>query len=238
MKPVQQRSNKRSRIMKETKAILVSRIGGELSRAVLDPQKKATVRFERPSGESGVLYHQTVVVLKKSNGQMVLDSGGWKTPTTKNRINDELPPGYCVGQEKGVWYLHSPEGNKVAFYDGIVVDPNKPLVSTKKAEVEERVQKKLGKQVLNLVSKLDDLDQIPQPCSSDCLFCQSRDDSRTHILGHVKSGDVVNGSMVVNALQWAGIPDEGISLMYKMGLKSRVKSTLRRYLRAKLGLVR
>ena len=53
----------------------------------------------------GVRLHKTNVVTFHSDGSIVLDSGGWKTVTTKDRINCALPPGWSVYSTRGVWYL-------------------------------------------------------------------------------------------------------------------------------------
>jgi len=50
----------------------------------------------------------------------------------------------------------------------------------------------------------------------------------------------LHGSLLVNAMRWAGYKDEGISLCYgmaKRGNRDAFKRALRRYLKRKLGLV-
>lgn len=230
---------------KESKAVLLGYVGGTVSKATLDPSKRSTLRFERPTGERGILYHKTVVVLHNPDGSIVLNSGGWRTPTTKERINSELPSGYAVSQSKGLWYVHGPQ-SKVPYYDGIVIVPGADLKVSKWGEIEERKQKKLGKQILAFVKKLDKLSEIPQPSQADCWYCSMvTDDGKTlgestndnHLLSHVVEG-YLHGSLIVNALRWSGLSDQGIALHYRMNLKDRVKNTLRRYLREKLGLTR
>lgn len=53
----------------------------------------------------GVRLHKTNVVTFHSDGSIVLDSGGWKTVTTKDRMNRALPEGWSVYSDRGVWYL-------------------------------------------------------------------------------------------------------------------------------------
>lgn len=38
-------------------------------------------------------------------GTVTLDSGGWRTVTTKARMNDYLPPGWRLWSERGTWWL-------------------------------------------------------------------------------------------------------------------------------------
>ena len=62
----------------------------------------------------GVRLHGTVVVQIHSDGTYTLDSGGWRTVTTKARINDFSP--VKVSQKKYDWFV----GDE-PFHDGIRV---------------------------------------------------------------------------------------------------------------------
>ena len=54
----------------------------------------------------GVRLHSTYVVRVYRDGRYVIDSGGWLTVTTKDRINKYSP---CrVHQSKHVWYINGP----------------------------------------------------------------------------------------------------------------------------------
>ncbi len=46
-----------------------------------------TVTYEQ-DGDQITRYHNTDIVIRKPNGHMILDSGGYRTQTTKQRIND------------------------------------------------------------------------------------------------------------------------------------------------------
>ena len=77
-----------------------------------------------------VCLHHTYVVTYYPNGSVVLNSNRWRTKTTKERINDYLPDGWSVKQEKGVWYLikeHATPGlvelREYIFEDGIRIGP-------------------------------------------------------------------------------------------------------------------
>lgn len=50
-----------------------------------------------------IQYHQTKVVLIHRDGTYTLNSGGYRTPTTKKRINDYSP--VKVFQKKHEWYI-------------------------------------------------------------------------------------------------------------------------------------
>ena len=63
----------------------------------------------------GVRYHDTIIVQIHSDDTYTLNTGGWKTVSTKSRINTWSPAG--IYQEDFVWYI----GNHF-YYDGIKVD--------------------------------------------------------------------------------------------------------------------
>ncbi len=60
------------------------------------------------NGMISVKYHSTEVVSVKRDGSIVLDTGGWKTATTKTRMNqasNQFGLGYHVYQENHAWYV-------------------------------------------------------------------------------------------------------------------------------------
>jgi hypothetical protein len=63
-----------------------------------------------------VRLHGTAVVRFYPNGLVKLNSGGWRTSTTKNRINKYSP--VKVYQKKYEWYLQ----DGVEFEDNILVN--------------------------------------------------------------------------------------------------------------------
>ena len=68
-----------------------------------------------------VQLHQTNVVTYCRYGDIVLNSGGYRSATTKDRINGYAP---CAGlfQKGGEWFLSTVDGPK-PFTDGIKVYP-------------------------------------------------------------------------------------------------------------------
>ncbi len=59
----------------------------------------------------GLRLHRTVVVRLFAGGSVALDSGGYRTVTTKDRINAVLHPnGWNVFQEDHVWRVTDPDG--------------------------------------------------------------------------------------------------------------------------------
>ena len=52
-----------------------------------------------------VTYHNNPVANFFPDGTITYSSCGWKTPTTKERINWFLPKGFHLYQKAGVWYI-------------------------------------------------------------------------------------------------------------------------------------
>ena len=74
-----------------------------------------------------IRYHSTNIIEICSNGAYYLNSGGWQTATTKNRINRYMPFGWYLWQKDFQWYISSPGGLKGSktyiFCDGFRIGP-------------------------------------------------------------------------------------------------------------------
>lgn len=75
-----------------------------------------------------VQLHATVVFrLNMVNNILTLDTGGWRTVTTKAAINHALRQvgayeGWFLASRKGEWFLeHGASGKRIEFYDGIML---------------------------------------------------------------------------------------------------------------------
>lgn len=85
--------------------------------------------FTNASGELCVQYHATIVAKRDTNGRITLNSGGWRTNTTKARMNQALHhwgTGYYVQQVKGEWLVGVHKGDGVharicEYYDGVTL---------------------------------------------------------------------------------------------------------------------
>jgi hypothetical protein len=70
--------------------------------------KTATKVVHSEDGAIIVTYHATNVVTRGIDGTITLDTGGWFTKTTKERMNqasDQFQLGYKVWQERGAWFV-------------------------------------------------------------------------------------------------------------------------------------
>ena len=92
----------------------------------LDTDKGAyrDVNVTMPDGRTIHYYHQSAVVVRSADGHRLrLDSHGYQTSTTKERITRHLPVGYRVVQRDYEWYVETPDGERIEFEDGMVIEP-------------------------------------------------------------------------------------------------------------------
>jgi hypothetical protein len=201
-------------------------------------------RFE--DGARIIRLHATDVVSFKRGGRITLNSGGYRTMTTRGRINAYLPSRYAVHTHRGMWTVHDREsGASVPYYDGMTL-PN-AFKARRKADANAKREATLQKQIADFV-KLIPIDGSPRivPSAGDCFVCAcerphgnkyhgyptsgSRGDGGDHLLQHIREG-YMHGTLIWNAVQWSGYKPE-----YMAGGKI-ARQCVRRYLQAKLGLV-
>jgi len=75
-------------------------------------------------GSIGIKLHHTYVVKIHADDSATLNTGGWHTRTTKDRINEYAPCGVCVVQRKHEWYVQKRiQGftNIVPYQEGMTV---------------------------------------------------------------------------------------------------------------------
>ena len=68
-----------------------------------------------------IRYHETNILTFESD-HVTLNSGGWLTKSTKERINEHLPKGVHIMQKDFRWYvIDNRDNTKKDFYDGIII---------------------------------------------------------------------------------------------------------------------
>ena len=181
------------------------------------------------NGIKSLRYHDTdVVVIDVGRGHYTLNSGGWRTKTTKDRINAHIN-GY-INQDKGVWYYNPPDGGqKVKFTDGMVIDTHGDVVSGGAPVGDDQRTKELRKGIKRLVDMITE-DNLPVPADGDCLICKGIFREKTSCLEiHVEEG-YLHGSLLVNAMRHSMWDDGRIALHYQIGSTDIFRRALRKYL--------
>ena len=220
-----------------------------------------TVEYFTKDGRRVIRLHDTDIIVfhfEKDRGHehdlLKLYTDGWKTPTTKERMNS-FGKGFSLWQDKRRWYIQDKMGNKSLFYEGATIQ-NGCLTRTE--EKDSRTDK-LEKLINKYCDKMGKLDKIPLPANGDCWYCLGEtrlsgnlnqaeygvlhEDGRlekkpweaTHCLeSHLEKG-YIHGSLIYNALKASGYPRP--ELVFQMGLTGSIRRAVRKYFRRKLGLV-
>ena len=131
----------------------------------------------------GVRLHDTEVVIHYKD-RIVLDSGGWKTVTTKSRMNEYTP--FNVFQKQKVWYVDG-----TPFEDGITLYNNGTIKGQGKDPKETIKLTKRVKQYSKDYAKEFMKGNVPAPSNGDCWGCLFREDgkpsiAKDHILSHLE----------------------------------------------------
>lgn len=201
---------------------------------------------ERRDGCIAIRLHQTDVLTFAPNNRITVTSGGWKTPTTKNRINNFLPDGLRIWQERGTWRW----SGGLPFTDGDVVLANGKLKAQKK---DDKKEQKLRKQIREYAKLYANAIPMSPPSGGDCWYCcMKTQDGKSlgdathntdHLVSHMKEKYVVP-SLALSAMRASGFGDALIAGAFSdQGCfssfsKDRIAKAVARYLYLKFGLVR
>ena len=236
--------------MRTTKAELMSGVECIAGSAKLAGSN--TLRFETAAGAVCFKLHDTVVVTCHGDGRVTLNSGGWRTVTTKARMNQHAKP-YRVASDRGVWTVYG-EGKSVPYFDGITLPD--AFESTGKAERAAKSERAKRARVATFVkSNLKLGDPVPMPNDGDCWVClfgmdgspgasseafsasnaTGRPDPASCVAKHVEER-YMHGSLVVRACRAAGYSDIQIRYIFSRPVDARLQQTVRRFINRTLGL--
>lgn len=146
-----------------------------------------------PEPDVVIRLHATDIVRLKPDGSATFNAGGWRTSTTKERMNEVLRTyGAGISQDRGAWTLwtHYGDGRKpYGFRDGITVrrlKNGKVRVSGYEPNGAERTKRrraKIRKFATEYVRRLR-ARELPAPGGGDCMICMmgsARDCIESHI---------------------------------------------------------
>lgn len=192
----------------------------------------------RQGEDIGVTLHSTTVITYHPNDTITLNSGGWRTVTTKDRINQLLPMPLGVYSESGVWTL-SRRGNNPGtvseFYDGMKFTVHGEMVSKVKVNTAAELRK-VKRQISGYVKLYDNEtvlrlvnEAVEHGTSGDCLFCQMDNQGDSgHLWNHLEEGYVMATTMR-NALRFCNYRNDlQIPVVIRHG--NIVRKSMRRYL--------
>jgi hypothetical protein len=189
-------------------------------------QKKigANTTLRREPGRYVIHYHNTDIIFIYPDYVMV-DSGGWKTVTTKQRFNDIL--GFArFWSQKGLWHVvmsvHNQTWNNAIlnkvhlFADGMKFFSNGKVTGAAKPRDEDkakRLRKEIAAYATAYATALAD-DKIPAPSGGDCWYCSMRtaegktlgdvSGDKSHLISHIKESYYVPSLIANLAMERGG----------------------------------
>lgn len=158
---------------------LVAHLGGK-DHKLIKRTRSQTEAIRMDDNVIGIRHHDTMIMKYHPNGDIVLDCDGWRTATTKQRLNDYLPRPWTVYQEKHVWYLSRFDNwDKVwTFTDGMVICANGDVTGDldNAKQIAERVEavRKYSKAFVKALMA----GKVNKPGAGDCLYCLWRTEDR------------------------------------------------------------
>lgn len=176
--------------------------------------KNNTYAERRDNQAIAIRLHNTDILTFHQDGKIVVTSGGWKTVTTKARLNEYLED-YGISQEKGLWsWVKRGNGwEAVAVFtdgDAIVDGELHPQNASNQKE------KNLRKKIMAYAKLYVDAIPMNPPDGGDCWFCCMTTENKTslgeatgntdHLLSHIKEKYVVP-SLAYHALKSKGCGD-------------------------------
>jgi len=161
---------------------------------------------ERRGDNIAIRLHSTDVLTYAPDGTVTVTSGGWKTHTTKDRLNTYLPNGHRISQAKGVWHWHTGQ----PFTDGDTIAPDGTVNAQRQ---DDKSETKLRKRIRKYAKLYADTIPLPEPSGGDCWYCclvTAEDkglgdvtNNTSHLESHMEEGYVVP-SLAYHAMKEAG----------------------------------
>lgn len=163
-------------------------------------------RLLKQGGCFAVRLHNTDVVTIRPDNTFTLNSGGWRTPTTKERINTYSPA--QVTQKNGLWYVARYSDLTHLFEDGMKVDHNgypmgPPVYPAPLEKAKRKVDRLVSKYIKGFVSDIKE-NGLDDPGGGDCWCCQKDDPmGLDHLFSHFEE------SYFVPRLLWLAMQRRG-----------------------------
>lgn len=206
-----------------------------------------TVEWTDAAGNTYLRLHETDIITRKKNGDVILSSGGWKTNLTKERLNEN---GYRISSYKKQWVL--PIGGKeYVFEDGITIHADGRVTGAGIAgDPRDKVlRQKIAKYADGYAEQLL-LGKIGEP-SGDCFICMTDLRETDHLTSHMKEkyyvptlllkalkefGASIAMNATVVALMQGGTCSDGGYFNDERLIVEEVSKYLRRYLLRRFGM--
>jgi hypothetical protein len=170
-------------------------------------------RVVKRGDDYAVELHGTDVVTLHKDGSVTLDSGGWLTVTTKDRMNRYIGSRARIGSDRGVWYVYDHSWEKRTRYfdgiriaaDGTILNPPDPTLEQRKREAEVKMRKRVDTFVDGYMKEL--AEGMPVPSGGDCWGCSMFERAGQHDNGHLL--DHLTERYYVPTMLWNAMTERG-----------------------------
>jgi len=215
--------------------------------------------LERRGDKIAVRLHNTDIITIERGDTITVSSGGWQTVTTKARLNEFLPIGFGIGQDKGLWYWykHGGTGDREYFHDGdkLVIKDRKYVIESSVKGFNPKAVEKLRKEIREYAKGFAKAIPVDRPSGGDCWFCAlitgdkkpwgEAIGDKDHLLQHIKTRYYVP-SLLAHALEEFGASQVAKASAFKYGdppndwmlgvARRQIEACVKRYLYRHLGL--
>jgi hypothetical protein len=148
------------------------------------PVGRNTRLFRREDGAISIRLYDTDIVVVNKDNSLELYTGGFRTHTTKERINRFIP--CTLFQKNHQWYLGNYD-KPIPFYEGIKLNPNGTLKSKNNPHPDNsKLKKRILKYIDGFVKHCID-GKFELPSGGDCWVCcgLAIGDNTEHLLTHM-----------------------------------------------------
>lgn len=200
-----------------------------------------TIDYTLADGTRKIRLHDTDIMTFLPDGRIELNTGGFNTKTTRERMNSFLPRGFNVFTQKGVIHARTP-WDTVKFRETVTIDPAKQVV---KSDLSEKAADKLERLISDYMKtyKQKGLPTVEESGGDPWVFPDNQTGKiEQHIVMDWLKTKYVHRRFMALALQFSGLRDVGIYLtMQSIDRRDgKIDATdsrrLRRYIRACVGL--
>jgi hypothetical protein len=198
-------------------------------------------RVERRGDDFAIRLHETDVAVIHPDDSITLNSGGWLTVTTKDRMNRALGSrSVRIASDRGAWFIYRGWQVKVCrYFDGITISESGEILNPRSESLEERIAFAEEKMVRSINRYIDgyfeamEAGKMELPSGGDCWDCSMIVDSgpdkgkplgdvkdgSDHLLSHIKDRYYVP-SLLWNAVRARGYGDPNFVMGMRLDRES------------------
>lgn len=210
-------------------------------------------RLFEVEGGIAVRLHNTDILTFAPDGRVTYNSGGWRTNTTKDRMNTFGPA--RIGAADGLWWIHHYGSGDVHHYlDGCSTKDGRVLAAGDAGTARDEIA--LRKSVLKYAAGYQAAllaGKVKLPGSGDCLYCQAEQNpaaprNPNHIRSHMDERYYVP-ALARNALNVFNSSPYQDAVLYQLmqgekpapstmhaSIAKHIGKLIRRYVQRQLGL--